>query len=285
MTGAWWVVAATVLPLAAMTLPRWGARRWDTATRRLIDALEERGVLAASPRYDVRELQGLPEVVRRYFRTALGDGQRVVSAVTLTQAGSFNLSATAGKWIPFTSHQRVLTHRPGFLWDARMTMLPGATIRVRDAYVGGEGMLTAALWGLVPLARMRGGGELARGELMRWFAEAAWYPTALLPSQGVRWEPVDAGSARATIVDGSRAVTLLFRFNDAGLIDSMRAEARGRMVGKRMSMAPWEGRWTDYRMHEGMMLPFAGEVAWMMPEGARTYWRGTISSVSHEFAA
>jgi hypothetical protein len=57
------------------------------------------------------------------------------------------------------------------------------------------------------------------------------------------------------------------------------------MVGKRMSMAPWEGRWTDYRMHEGMMLPFAGEVAWMMPEGARTYWRGTISSVSHEFAA
>lgn len=28
--------------------------------------------------------------------------------------------------------------------------------------------------------------ELARGELMRFFAEAAWYPTALLPNQGLQ---------------------------------------------------------------------------------------------------
>ena len=40
-------------------------------------------------------------------------------------------------------------------------------------------------------------GEVAQGELMRFFAEAAWYPTALLPSQGVRWQAVDDTSARA----------------------------------------------------------------------------------------
>ncbi|MDI1259506.1 T6SS effector amidase Tae4 family protein [Aquabacterium sp.] len=33
---------------------------------------------------------------------------------------------------------------------------------------------------------------------MRYFAEMAWYPTALLPSQGLRREAVDDRSANAT---------------------------------------------------------------------------------------
>jgi hypothetical protein len=40
---------------------------------------------------------------------------------------------------------------------------------------------------------------------MRFFAEAACYPTALPPSQGMRWDAVDDASANATAVDGQRA--------------------------------------------------------------------------------
>ncbi|WP_332942875.1 MULTISPECIES: DUF6544 family protein [unclassified Microcoleus] len=32
---------------------------------------------------------------------------------------------------------------------------------------------------------------MAQGELMRFFAEAARYPAAFLPSQGVCWEAID----------------------------------------------------------------------------------------------
>ena len=51
----------------------------------------------------------------------------------------------------------------------------------------------------------------------------AWYPTALLPSQGVRWAAVDDQSAQATLVDGQLALNLLFRFDEAGLIASVHA--------------------------------------------------------------
>ena len=119
-------------------------------------------------------------------------------------------------------------------------------MRVVDSYIAGKGLLHAAILGLFTVADVSGGGEIARGEFMRFFAEAAWYPTALLPSQGVRWEAVDEHSANATIVDGSLTLTLLFRFNDAGLIGSVRAEARGAMVGKEMVMLPWEGSWSNY---------------------------------------
>jgi hypothetical protein len=144
--------------------------------------------------------------------------------------------------------------------------------------------LHAALLGLIDVAKLSGSGDLARGELMRFLAEAAWYPTALLPSQGARWSAVDARSANVTYSDGPVSVTLLFRFNDAGFIDSMRAEARGRMVRKVTSMAPWEGRWFDYQTCDGMTVPMSGEVAWLLPEGRKPYWRGRITSLRYEYA-
>jgi hypothetical protein len=119
---------------------------------------------------------------------------------------------------------------------------------------------------------------------MRFFAEAAWYPTALLPSQGIRWEAIDEHSANASIADGPLTLTLLFRFNDAGLIASVRAEARGSMVGDKVVMMPWECRLSDYQLRDGMTVPITGEAAWIRPEGRKPYFRGTITSVSYEFA-
>ena len=186
-------------------------------------------------------------------------------------------------WV-HTSRQRVVTRRPGFLWDAQVSMLPGLTVRVVDSYIAGKGLLHAAILGLFTVADVSGGGEIARGEFMRFFAEMAWYPTALLPSQGVRWEALDDRSANATIVDGPRTLTLLFRFNDAGLIDSARAEARGAMVGKEMVMTPWEGSWSDYQVRDGMTVPMRSEAAWLRPEGRKSYFRGTVASLSYEFS-
>ena len=120
---------------------------------------------------------------------------------------------------------------------------------------------------------------------MRFFAEAAWYPTALLPSQGVRWQAVDDTCANATIVDGPLTLTLLFRFNDAGLIGSCRAEARGAMVGKNMVMLPWEGNWSNYQTRDGMTVPLTGEVAWIKPEGRKPYFLGTVTSLTYAFAS
>src|SRR3712207_7361598 len=81
---------------------------------------------------------------------------------------------------------------------------------------------------------------------MRFFAEAAWYPTALLPSQGVRWEAVDDSSAYATLTEGDISITMLFTFNERGLIDTVRAEARGRTVGGQVVPTPWQGRFWNY---------------------------------------
>ena len=259
-----------------------GARRWSAGTQDLRARLDAARVPVRPQIVDFRELEGLPAPVQRYFRAVLQEGQPLVAGVRLQHMGTFNIDETAEQWKPFTSDQKVVTRRPGFDWDARIFMMPGLPVRVHDAFVAGEGLLHASFFGLFTMADLRGTEDLAKGELMRYFAEAAWYPTALLPSQGLQWEAVDDHSARGTLTEGNLHLTMLFTFTGQGLIDTVRAEARGRTVGDTVIPTPWQGRFWSYEERGNMRVPLEGEVAWLLPEGPKPYWRGRITRIDYE---
>ncbi len=278
-------VLALIAPVAVIGIALvYGSARWKSNTTALHNRLNAARRPVTEERYSAAELASLPEPVQRYFRASLTEGQRIVSAAQVEHEGTFNMSETGEQWKAFTSSQRVVTQRPGFVWEGRIAMMPGVGVRVHDAYVAGEGILHASLFGLVSLANMRGTPEMAEGELYRFFAEAAWYPTALLPGQGVQWAPVDHSSARATLTDGDLSISMLFHFGADGLIESVRAEARGRTLGGQVIPTAWEGRWSNYELREGMRVPMQGEVLWLLPEGRKPYWRGRIVSITYEFA-
>ena len=277
------IIVFVVVVSAVAAVVVYGALRWKAGTRELRARLEAGQIPMKPEVFAFRDLEGLPAPVQRYFRTVLKEGQAMVSSVRAQHRGTFNMGETHEQWKPFTSDQRVMIQRPGFYWDARITMMPGLTVRVHDAYVAGEGILHAAVLGLFSVVNLRGTREVAEGELMRFLAEAAWYPTALLPSQGVRWDAEDARSARATLVDSSVTVTLLFSFHEDGTIETVRAEARGRAVGDHIIPTPWQGRFWNYQQREGMLVPLDGEVAWLLSEGPKPYWRGRLTEIAYEF--
>jgi hypothetical protein len=286
----WLGIVLGALVVLAIGLRAVGAARWADLVRTHTTQLESgivdaRGRLPSPARFDARELEGLPAPVQRYFRVVLTDGQPIIAATTIEMTGKMNMSATAEQWKPFTSRQRVVTRKQGFLWDAEVNMFPGLPAHVEDSYIAGHGRLIAKVFGLFTVVDSQGEGEIARGEFMRYFAESPWYPTALLPSQGVRWEAADDADASATIVDGPITLTLLFRFNDAGLIASVRAESRGAGVGKDgvMVMLPWDCVLSDYQPQDGMLIPMTGEAAWIRPEGRKVYFVGHVKKLSYEF--
>jgi len=260
----------------------YGRSSWETRTAALYKQLEAGRTATSPPVFAESELDGVPSPVQRYFRACLRAGQPIVTAARIEHAGIFNMSETAEQWKPFTSKQYVATRRPGFVWDARIAAMTGVPVFVHDAYVGGTGFLQARLFGLVRVAEVHDVPEIARGELMRFLAEAAWYPTALLPSQGVCWQAVDDTSAKASLTDGDVTATLLFRFNNDGLIESIRAEDRGRGIKKQFVPTPWEGRWHRYEWRDNMLVPIEGEVAWVFPAGPKPYWRGRITRIEYE---
>ncbi|WP_207956960.1 DUF6920 family protein [Rubrobacter tropicus] len=279
-------LAAGVLGFVAVLLcvRLYGEYRWNAGTRELRGQLDAAKESIRPQTVDFDELERLPAPVQRYLGRVLEEGQPMVAEASVRHTGTFNMGETTDNWKPFTSDQKVITQRPGFDWDGRVEMMPLLPVHVHDAYVAGEGILNGSIIGLFSVVDMGGTGEVAEGELMRFFAEAAWYPTALLPSQGVRWEAVDGHSARATLAEGETSITMLFTFDEEDLIDTVRAEARGRTVGDKIVPTPWHGRFWNYEERGGMRVPLDGEVAWLLPDGAKPYWRGHITEIDYEEA-
>jgi len=274
---------------AGSGLIAFGNAHWRAATKVQLALLEAARVPAVAGSYDAHEIEALPAPVQRYFHAVLKHGQPLITTATFKLAGAINLSALSppsDDWRLFTSTQRAIVHRPGFLWNGSVSMFPGLSAHVHDSYIAGTGALHAAILGLFTVANVQGGSEAARGELMRYFAEMAWYPTAFLPSQGVRWEAVDDRSATATLVDGPVSLTLLFRFDEAGLMRSVHADARGASQGKdgALLMLPWECSVSSYQLRDGMLVPTRGEAAWITPEGRKPYFIGNLTSLAYEFA-
>jgi hypothetical protein len=120
----------------------------------------------------------------RFALCALGALLIVVLAARAVGAAKWTQGVTtAEQWKPFSSQQTVVTRQPGFLWNAQVAMFPGLPAWVEDSYIAGQGRLLVKVLGWFTVADSQGGGEIARGEFMRYFAESPWYPTALLPSQ------------------------------------------------------------------------------------------------------
>lgn len=282
----WWkIVLLAIVFVVAAVLVTWayGSSRWHAETRELTESLNAKRVPPPVKVYSLEELEGLPAPVQRYFHKVLKAGQNMIAAVHIRQEGTFNNKPGSDIWNPFTAEQDVVIQRPGFVWDARIRML-GIPVHVHDAYVGGEGILEGKLLGGLPVMEMRGTPEVAEGELYRYLAEAACYPTALLPSQGARWEAIDDSSARVTLEDGDTRVTMVFGFGEDDMIESVYADERGREVDGKIVPTPWEGRWSRYESHGGMLVPTEGEVAWILPEGRSPYWRGRIVAYDFELA-
>lgn len=275
------LLAAAIATLGAAAVA-YAAYRWARETASLHLRLDAACLPAQPATVDFRELDGLPAPVQRYFRAVLKEGQPILAGARIRHRGSFNMGETRDAWKSFSSNQRVVTRRPGFDWNGRISLMPGVTVRVHDAYIAGEGSLHAAVLGLVSVADLHGMPAVSEGEQMRFVAEAAWYPTALLPSQSVRWQGVDAHSARATLADGENRVTLLFCFDPLGPIDTVYADARGRTVGNRVVPTPWQGRFWNYQERCGMLIPLDGEVAWLLPSGPKPYWRGQLIDIDYD---
>jgi hypothetical protein len=275
------IAAGMVLAAAATAAVR--RARWRTATTALTARLlgEQPAGSSGVVRFDA--LGDLPAPVQRYFRRVLADGQPLVRSARLVQAGQFRVQASERGWRPLQAVQTVATAPPGFLWDARIAVGPGLSVRVRDAYVDGAASMYGEMAALFTLIDQHDREELRAGALQRYLAEAAWLPTALLPSQGVTWTPIDDRAALATLADGSTTVSLEFRFNESGEIASIFTPARYREVGGRYEPTPWLGEYRSYREQHGMPIPTEAEVRWLLPAGDYPYVRPRIVEIDYAF--
>jgi hypothetical protein len=216
--------------------------RWKSRTDKVRHQLEAAGVVRGAA-YSDGAIEGLPLPVQRYFRAVLEEGQPLITHARVVSSGTFNLGEPPeSDWKPFTATQDFYPAAPGFVWDARVRMAPGLSAFVRDSFAGGQGSTFAAVLGLVTVANSLGTPGIAAAALMRYVAEMPWFPTTMLPGQGVIWTPLAGNAARAMFTASATTVSVDFSFGEDGLISGCAALRDNDKFG---STLPWGGRYMD----------------------------------------
>lgn len=281
------LVGAFALLLIAIAVSVWlGQLRWQRTTRETQQRLYASAREPRMTRYSEAELSDLPPPVARYFRNVLKDGQPIIRRAHVSWKGEFNMGKPgADKWVAFSAGQTFVPGAPGFVWDARMSMGYGLETLVRDAIVDGAGSMRAKVLGLVTVVDGASTPALSTSALQRYLGEAVWFPTALLPSQGVRWEGIDDSRARASITAASLSTSLEFRFGPDGLIASVYAAQRTFDDGSNPpALHPWQARNLHYGEFHAMKVPVESVAEWLLPAGPYAYWRGSPARVEYEYA-
>jgi hypothetical protein len=197
------------------------------------------------------------------------------STVTLTQRGSMR-DRPGGREMRFRASQTIDLRRPAFEW--RASTGPFGCISVLDALRDGEAELQARAFGLLRIAGVKGGAAAAKGEIMRYLAELAWAPDAILRNPSLAWAVIDGRTLRVSAGQERARGEVELRLDADGRIAHVRAQDRPRKEGSGFVERPWHGRFSDYRQHQGRWLPFAGEVGWVLHERSFVAWRGEMLS-------
>jgi hypothetical protein len=157
-----------------------------------------------------------------------------------------------------------------------MQAAPLASARILDCYVGGEGLLEARLFGSLRLARAAG-PQATKGELMRYLAELAWAPHAMLHNPQLSWREIDATIVEVSAESpaGLARVRLIFENGDIARVE---ADDRPRALGRRIVPTRWQGRCCDYREVDGCRIPTRAVASWLLEDGPFEYWRGRVTA-------
>jgi len=114
-----------------------GNIQWKRSTSKLVERLISSSKPFNGAVYNPEMLIGLPPPVQRYFRLVLKDGQPLIHSASLSQTGEFNMGESKGGWLPFQAAQHFTASSPGFVWEARIFMMPLVSVGVGDGYVNG----------------------------------------------------------------------------------------------------------------------------------------------------
>jgi hypothetical protein len=265
------VAVATVLVVAAV-FDRLNHRSFleDALRARAEDAPPPAGPISAA------DLARLPAPVKRYLELAGVVGKPRYRFAHITHGGFFRPSPK-GPWFPIQGEYYLTTGKPTFVWYGKIRMPLGISVVARDSCIGGRGRMLIKLASAIVVGDSTGPetDQSARGRLV---SELSMVPTSLVPSDHVRWEPIDERGARMVVRAGASEEAAVLQFGDNGMPTRIVVQRSYEDRGK----TPWTGTVKAYREFQGLNVCEEIEGAWNLPEGDYCYVRFRVTGAQYE---
>lgn len=273
-----WGTLANLL-IAVMLVYAWGTWRFNTMVRNEVQAVLSDTPTTAAVLTD-KDISHLPPIVQQWLRRSNVVGKRVSRSVHLHQSGLMRTKRD-GKWMPVSAEQYFTVKHPGFVWVADVKAAPGVHLAGRDLYLDGHGHMLIKALSLYPVANS-GGATVDQGNLLRYLAEIAWFPSAALAPY-ITWEAVDDHRAMATMHYGDVTASGVFAFTPKGDLESFSAlRFYDRKEGP--TLEPWfiNVEPGAYKEFNGVRIPVRSSVTWKLREGDLTWYKVQIDEVEYD---
>lgn len=244
-------------------------------TRRKVKRLQEIAHLSNNK----KEIpDGLPQPVLRYFQTVLPKGTDTSSTVYLNYEGTFR-SRPGQPLSPISGEQWFSMSVPGFIWHGLITSRWYWWRRARLVFLEGRGSGLVKLFGAMTLFDPEG-DEVDVSLLVRWLTEAVWFPPALIPTYcadyELRWEAINASSARAVLSMDGNTVSAVFHFDENGYIDRVITSDKFRDANTNFVKETFTMNCSEYRLCGAYMIPMNVRLIWNLREGDFEYGFFTV---------
>ena len=270
-------VIAVILGLVIVS----NSNRFNRMVDKEIEAIFQDGTKQSATTFSHDDLEKLPEPVQKYLKRSLKEGQPYINCVRLKQSGGMRL-APDQQWKPFVAEQYFTVEPPAFIWRAKLQFLPLIWVTARDKYVRQYGNMLIKILTTLTVANAKG-PNVASAAMIRFVSEMMWFPAALINSDYLQWEAVNATSARAIVNDNGVGAVLTFDFDEEGDISEVVADRYKDADDE--TPTKWCGRIRQYGEFKGVRIPSEVEVGWELETGYFAYWRGNITDIEFNVRA
>ena len=235
--------------------------------------------------YSVKDIEGLPEPVQRYFRYALKDGQEYIRFASMKAVGKFRRPLQK-QWTKMTTRQYFITKPLGMIFDAFMKQNRVLWFDIRDKYYRKKGGMFVNMLSGFNVLNESDVEELNNTTFLRCIGEAVMFPTSLLPSEYIKWEPIDKDSAKAIVTDGNNKGIYKFYFNDAGEIVRYESDDRYERIGGKFQKAGSVAVRSHYKEIDGIKVPTKFLITRILPDGTHEeFWKGEVTDIQFNVLA
>lgn len=276
------LAAAVALLLVKLLLGRdpWSLR---AAYRREVARRPPAPAAAPDDRITAADLAALPPPVRRFLERAGVVGRPRVRGFTARFSGRMRPSFDA-PWMPFVAEQRTTVDPLDrlFLISASRAGIPFVALH---RFIGPAATFQVRIASLVDVVKARG-PEMDRSETVTFLDDLCLLAPGALLGAGVRFEPIDDRSARATWTRGAETVSAVLAFDAEGDLAGFVSEDRFQSAdGRTFRRLPWSTPVSGHRLQDGVRLPARGLAVWLAPEGDLPYLELSVDEVRFDPAA
>lgn len=193
----------------------------------------------------------LPEPVARYYRVTCGERLPVITSAVISGRGPLRF-----KGITFPARFR-FSHQAGqnYRHYLEAAVLGRPVMKVNEHYLDGHSRLE------LPFGVVENSPEVDQAANLGLWGESIWLPSIFITDPRVRWEAIDATSARLVVPFGAEEDSFTVTFDpQSGRLVSLLAR-RYQNAGD-TEKTPWLNEVRGWQTFHGLQIPSSGAVTW-----------------------